>query len=312
MEIYSIYKQMSEDYFNSWTKRYYKFTPDYKNHLREDYHLVSEKHPICVVADGVTLKRDREGNYPISSGAYELAKIFCETIIKEAESRYDIFNESLIQEIFDLANRKAFEFNNRMGRTIETTDYREFDLFASTASFVLIKETDVYWFSIHDSAVMALDFVTDTGVRTESGPREFYKSFTSPEAWPDEKEKIASLGDKELSDIEFNELLKRTFRNKVDGNGERLGYGVVTGERTADKYLNFGKISTNDYSDIVLYTDGFEDYFKNKEFLDFLCKSDFNDNIDFNNQMDVFYKKISQIDPIKYGRERTLIYIKIK
>ena len=39
------------------------------------YFIQSNKYPIFIVADGVTLKRDKEGNYPVPSDAFEAAKI---------------------------------------------------------------------------------------------------------------------------------------------------------------------------------------------------------------------------------------------
>ena len=54
------------------------------SHPREDYFKISEKFPIFAVADGVTLEYSG-GKYPNPSGAGEVAKIFCEAVIKETE-----------------------------------------------------------------------------------------------------------------------------------------------------------------------------------------------------------------------------------
>jgi hypothetical protein len=47
---------------------------------QEDYLLVSQKYPIYVVADGVSLNMDEKVPYPADSGAGELAKLFLSLI----------------------------------------------------------------------------------------------------------------------------------------------------------------------------------------------------------------------------------------
>ena len=72
-------------------------------HAQEDYFIISKKYPIFVVADGVTLNFDKVSDYPKISGAGEVAKIFCETVILAAEEKYEDFKEENFKEIFKLS-----------------------------------------------------------------------------------------------------------------------------------------------------------------------------------------------------------------
>src|SRR3989344_4202430 len=74
-------------------------TADYQ-HPEEDYFAISAIKPIFVVADGVTLELRTDGKYPNPSGAGELTKLFCETVIKEAEKAYDHFSEASLLALF--------------------------------------------------------------------------------------------------------------------------------------------------------------------------------------------------------------------
>jgi hypothetical protein len=278
MKNFTSYIQMSKEYFANWTKRYEKVAPVYEHHPREDYHLISNKYPIYVVADGVTLKRDTQGNYPVPSGAFELAKKFCGAVIEEAEKRYSGFTVQDLKEVFNAGNKVAREFNESQGRTKDTVDYREFDLFAVTTAFVLIKDMKMYWWSLGDSGITICD-------------KKGEHVFQSPEAWPTEVEQIAATGNAELTDTE---------------NGDRGGYGVVTGENAASVYLNDGSMEFKENSTVFIYTDGYEDYIRIPEFISRFLVWD----SDLESQV-----RKSEIEKntenIKYGRERTLIVVKI-
>jgi hypothetical protein len=294
MKIYSRYDQMSKERFSAWTRRYEHITPVYEQHPREDYHHISAKYPIFVVADGVTLKRNIHGDYPAQSGCFELAKIFCEKVIEEAEKIYGDFKEENMKDLFILGNEFAKKFNESQGRTRETIDYREFDFFAATSTFVLIKDNIMFWWSICDSGVTIID---------SHGKQKFQ----SPDAWPDEKEKIATLGDAQLTDTEFNKLKKKAFRNAVNEKGEKTGYGVITGEENSLLYLNTGALSLDKSDTIFVYTDGYENYIPLSEFKDLFIKWPDNLDADFKE----FIKNKNKEDSDLYGREKTLITVQI-
>ncbi|MFZ2523656.1 MAG: hypothetical protein WAW92_04710 [Minisyncoccia bacterium] len=292
MKTFSIYKQMSKEYFDIWTKRFEKVTPDYSEHPREDYHLQSMKYLIFVIADGVTLKRDEEGNYPNPSGSGELAKLFCEAIISEAEKLYETFSGADLKKVFEVGNNVAREFNVQKGFTKENINYRENDFFAVAASFVLIKESKMYWWSICDTGITMLD-------------KDGNQVFLSPERGK-EDETYFPVNWSELATTEQNKYIKKTFRNKLDKDGKQIGYGVANGEEGALSYLNSGILSLLGGELTFLSSDGFENYFKLLEFVNlFINWSD-----DEENKLEYFSNLKIKENPRLYGQERSLIIIK--
>jgi serine/threonine protein phosphatase PrpC len=115
---------------------------------QEDFLLVSEKYPIFAVADGVTLIQFliEKKEYPNPSPAGDVARVFCEEIVKAAEARYESFEEFDIKEIFRIANKAVGEYNNQKD-----------NLYSATAALVIIKNNKAYWCSICDSYVIHFD-----------------------------------------------------------------------------------------------------------------------------------------------------------
>jgi len=258
-------------------------------HAQEDYFIVSDKQTIFVVADGVSLDFDNGTSYPKHSGAGEVAKIFCEVVIDEANRRYEEFEDGDLAEIFEIGNKAVLKYNISQGRTKDTINYYDFDLFSATASFLLIKDSKAYWWSLCDSGVAIF--------------RRGEKIFQSPGGWinfpKDWKEKA---GEREKIIIRHKD-----YRNAVDKNGKLVGYGVADGEETAKIYLNTGVLDINAGDLIFLNTDGFENYLDLEEF-----KSLFKlwpEDID--NQLETIVLEKSKEDPSKYGREKTLIVISV-
>lgn len=279
---------MSKEYFDFWTKRFEKVSPEYTEHPREDYHFVSEKYPIFIVADGVTQKRDANGNYPNPSGVGEIARLFCEAVVTEAEKNYDNFTPEKLKKLFVFGNKVVAEYNNSKGRVKEKLDYRDFDFFACTTSFVLIKDEKVYWWSLNDSGIVVFNSTLD-------------EVFRSPETWSLKETLLQNRG--ESSETEWNKSIKKVYRNSVGGSG----YGVVTGEENALEHLNVGVMDLDIGSILMLYTDGFINYTHIYEF-----KKIF---LDWAETIQSDLQEISAVrikeSPKLYGLERSLIAVKI-
>lgn len=283
---------MSKEYFDNWTKRFDHVMPAYENHPREDYHLQSETLPIFVVADGVTLKRDAAGNYPIPSGAFEVAKIFCEAVMEEAEKRYEAFGEHDLVEVFCIGNEAARRFNDSKCINKDTINYRDFDFFSATTAFVLIKDKTAYWWSLCDSGVAAFD-------------AEGNMLFQSPPDWPERQQAKDRIRLTHPDESELNKQLRRAYRNMIDSEGGSIGYGVVTGEKEAEAYLHRGSFKIDPAIVILVYTDGYEDYVGVPEFIRILNQwpEDLADKLDA-------YMESKNAEDIKFGRERSLFAIK--
>lgn len=258
------------------------------NRPQEDYFIVSKKHPIFVVADGVSLNFDSEIDYPSVSGAEEAAKILCEAVILEAERRYESFKLEDLKDIFEIANKAVLDYNISKGRTKDSINYYDVDLFSATISFVLIKDGKVYWWSLCDSGVA----IFRNGEKILQSPDGW---INFPKNWEEKK------GDREKIIIRH-----RDYRNAVK-DGKLTGYGVVDGEESALAYLNKGVLDIKKGDLIFVYTDGFENYIVLDEFnkLFILWPNDLEKRIE-----DVLEKKGSE-NSSKYGREKTLIAISL-
>lgn len=264
-------------------------------HPQEDFFVISKKYPIFVVADGVSLKSD-SNDYPKTSGAGEAAKIFCETVVAAAEKRYRNFEENDLKEIFEIGNKAVLGYNVSQGMTgpesgHPTINYWDKDLFSATASFLLIKENKAYWFSLCDSGVALFD---------KSGRR----LFSSPDGWEICKKYLPQNWNK-LNEKESVITRHKDYRNAVDLTGKLTGYGAVNGESAATLYLNAGVLDVNLGDFAIVYTDGFENYFKLPEFIDLFKLWP----TDLQKQVEDLITKKSKEDHSKYGLEKTLIAV---
>ncbi len=260
---------------------------------REDYHAASDIYPIFVVADGVTLELDSSGRYPDPSGAGEAARIFCEEAVKTAESLYGDFTAADLEKVFEGANEAVGEYNKAQGRTKDKLNFWDIDLFTATAAFAVIKEGTVFWASMCDSFAVHFD---------SSGNLKF----KSPECWSLlRREKLPA----DWADIALDErkkIIRRVYRNGLDETGEITGYGVITGEKAAVKYLNTGSFTPAEGELAMLMTDGFEHYLGLPEFVDLFKRWPG----DLEAQVRRFTAEKALGDPRNFGLERTLIAIR--
>jgi hypothetical protein len=136
-----------------------KYLPENYQHPQEDYLIASNSPPIFVVSDGVTLnfKKLVEDNqkYPNPSPAGEVAKIFCEAVIKTATERYSEFDAKKIIDVFKKANAGVKSYNEKIGKSDISGNITGF--YAATGSFIIIKNEKAYWASICDAFVAHFD-----------------------------------------------------------------------------------------------------------------------------------------------------------
>lgn len=265
-------------------------------HPREDYFQVSGAYPIFAVADGVTLIQYilEKKEYPSPSPAGEVARMFCKEVIHEAEKRYENFSETDIKEIFRIANDAVGKYNLANGRSPENLDYWFNDLYAATGAFAIIKNGNVYWASICDSYIAHFD---NNGTLKFKSPACNSLAEAKPSAFKgnrnDPREKVMYTW--------------RFLRNSMNEAGQRTGYGVITGESEASSYFSYGRLEMNGGDLLVIFTDGFEEFFKLPDFIALL--NEWPENIEF--RIKEFTKGKAEEDPDKFGRERTLIACKV-
>ena len=157
MQYISVIEQATKEAIQSFAEKY-KLTEHIANdyhHPQEDYLLTSENPPVFVVSDGVTLNFKKlievNSKYPNPSPAGEVAKIFCEEVIKSAKGKYKSFSQENAIEVFKEANSKVGEYNQKVG----TSDIsgNPIGFYSATGSFVVIKDSKAYWVSICDAYV---------------------------------------------------------------------------------------------------------------------------------------------------------------
>lgn len=230
--------------------------PENYRHPQEDYLITSEPPPIFVVSDGVTLNYRKlvedKKRYPNPSPAGEVAKIFCESVLKSAQNKYDAFNAEKTEDVFKEANSVVGEYNNKIGKSDISGNITDF--YSATGAFVIIKNDKAYWASICDSYVAHFD---------------------------------------------------KEMNIKHMSSGVCTPYAVINGEEEMAEHLERGVFGIKNGDRIFIFTDGFEHYVKNPEFLNLFKNWD--DAL--KERIAEFSKKMNLQDPEKYGDERSLIAI---
>lgn len=263
-------------------------------HPREDWIEISKKYPIFAIADGVSLEPDSRGNYPHHSGAQDAARIFCKSVIKESEKLYRKFDESSLEHVFRVANQAVGKYNKKHKRTKKTINYWDVDLFATTSAIAVIRDETMYWASLCDAGICHYD---KNGVCT----------LLTYSCWPNMIKNLPKNFEK-IEEKERKKIIRQIYRNGRGKQGNLIGYGVVTGERIAEQYLNKGSILVGSGDLIFLFTDGFEEYLRLPEFIK-LFKS-WPKKLKSN--LEKITRKMSKKDPDKFGQERSLITISLK
>lgn len=228
-------------------------TEDYE-HPQEDYLIASDTPPVFVVSDGVTLNFmkliESKTKYPDPSPAGDVAKIFCEAVVKSVKEKYDAFSQGNIIDVFREANNEVGRYNKKIGKSDISGNPTGF--YSATGSFVVIRDNKVYWASICDSFIAHFDKKMDL---------------------------------------------------KFLSTGSCRPYAVINGEEEMTQHLQSGVLNLEIDDRIFVFTDGFENYVKNQDFLNLFLEWDEN----VKERVAKFSEKMNLENPEKYGHERSLI-----
>ncbi len=262
-------------------------------HPQEDYLKVSMSLPIFAVADGVTLEFNPDGTYPNPSRAGEVAKIFCETVVTELEKSYATFKPENMLTAFRAANIAVGEYNRSHGRTKETSNFLDHDLFACTAAFALYKDGVIYTATLCDAATVYFDA---QGKQVEH----------SPVCWTHERqEKFLPKDWEGKSDTERKNTVRRLYRNGVSEEGKCTGYGVATGEASAEKYVVTSTRHVSPGELLFLASDGFEPYLALPEFVGYFQSW----SADLEERVRNKTLEMGKKDPATFAHERSIIAV---
>ena len=242
-----------------------------KYHLKpivEDYYIANNNH-FCI-ADGVTRdtingeavpypKNEEEAKawvqtYPNPSGAFEAAKICGDHFIQYLkESDLQEFSDTKILEIVKKVNQDIFQINKN-----REIDYLANDYYGCVAVGGYISSNTLYCFSIGDCHIMTLDENGNVQFETINNHKPFEDYLENiyckqnMYSWNSAKDRI---------------MVRREYRNKPEMkyNGKDISFGVLTGEKEAEYYIDTYTIDLTNVRYICDYSDGCEPYFQEKE-----------------------------------------------
>lgn len=236
------------------------------NPIAEDYFKVEDN--IFCVADGVTrdsiygesipYPQNRQEVeewikvYPNPSGAYEAAKICAESFVEKLWEYDKKIDESVILDAIRIANNKIAKINEN-----RKIDYLANDLFCCVAVGGCIIENTLYCFSIGDCHITAFDENFNIKFNTINNHKQFedYLEIYSKENkydWNNPKDRV---------------MVRRDFRNKPGKlyNNKEISFGVLSGEKEAEHYIDVYKVDLSQIKYICAYSDGCEPFFEKKE-----------------------------------------------
>lgn len=256
----------------------------------EDYFKTNDS-TFCV-ADGVT-RDDVNGNpvgypetkeealdwlsrYPNPSGAYESAKIVCETFVNDvAKLNNSEISEEKIMDIIKKSNQSLQKINDN-----RNIDYLKEDYYCCEAVGGRIVDNNLYCFSIGDCHITVLNDNLDVIFTTINNHKQFEDYLNNI---------YCKQNNFDWSTPEARIMVRRDYRNKPDKKykGKDVSFGALSGEKEAEYYLDTYSIDLNTAKYICAYSDGCEPFFESKE------------NIE---------KLFENLDGLKYeGKERTLV-----
>ncbi len=239
-----------------------------KKAIAEDYFAVKDS--IFCVADGVTRdsiygeaipypKNKEEVEkwikvYPNPSGAYEAAKIcaenFVEYILKYPQEQ---INENVILEIVKRINKDIEKINHN-----REIDYLANDLFGCVAVGGCILDDKLYCFSIGDCHITALDENLNEKFTTINNHEQFEQYLSQV---------YCKQHNYDWNNPEDRRMVRRDYRNKPNKKyeGKEISFGVLTGEKEAEHYIDVYKVDLSQVKYICAYSDGCEPFFSDIE-----------------------------------------------
>lgn len=232
-------------------------------------------------------------NYPNPSGARFAADIFCESFIKSLYKK--VPSLKTIRNAFIFGNKQIAKLNKQI---VKKVDYLANDFFGCVASGGVIYNNKLFWAGICDCGIIIYDkngkikFQTPNYMKPfEEYEKQYLQKRDFNFAMPKYRKMIRS---------EYRNNTKKIFENKC------ISYGALTGEKEAEKFMNFGEIGLSKGDLVVFYTDGFEATMQHKKFF----KNIYQKTENLAEQSFVPYSlSLAKEDYNKFGKERTLIAI---
>lgn len=258
--------------------------------VAEDY-FKTENLTFCV-ADGVT-RDDIYGNvvgypqtkeealdwlsrYPNPSGAYESARIVCESFVEDIVKYSDSeISEAYMMNAIKKANGELQRINNN-----RKIDYLKEDYYCCEAVGGRIINNILYCFSIGDCHITVLDHNLDVVFTTINNHKQFEDYLNNV---------YCNQHHFDWSTPEARVMVRRDYRNNPTRKyqGKDVSFGALSGQKEAEYYIDTYKVDLSNAKYICAYSDGCEPFFETKEKI---------------------VNLLGDLDGLKYeGKERTLI-----
>lgn len=254
----------------------------------EDYFLISKKHPIFAVADGVTRGIFEDKRYAYPAGAHAAAEIFCFSVIDHLETNVSSRGDhKLLEKAFDEANERIHELNENEGR-IENHDWYANDYFDCVGVAGFLDQNMLHYGYVGDCGLAIFD--KDNNLKFETKDQVA----TSPHH--KEIEQVAQ--GKNWNHAKRLAYGHEHFRNNPSGKY----YGTFSGEEAVKIYYQIGSQKIQEGDLVIFYSDGFVGYLESKEFLRIVRQGD-------KEALDDFTAFKAMTSPVKFGTDRTLITV---
>ncbi len=250
-----------------------KYSKRYQNQIytkygiefpEEDYYAVDGN--LFCVADGVTrdliggeikpypqTKEEAEyiaAHYPNPSGAFKASQIIAYEFVANMKEKTP--SEDAVKLAIQKANQAVWEINKN-----RKIDYVGEDLYCCEAVGGVITEEYLYVFGIGDCYIQVFD----------EEQNELFSS-ENDHLWMEKfEEDYLKKGNYDWFDPRSRLLIRGALRNNylVTYQGERVGYGALTGEERAMNFVKIDKVPLKNARYIVAYSDGCMPYFANQE-----------------------------------------------
>ncbi len=243
---------------------------------------------MAVVADGITRDSVEDlsilnfeemiKQYPRPSGAEIASKTICNQFQKMSGEKLTL-TAMLIS-----ANEKVKHVNDIY---IETVDYLVNDYYGAVASAIRIRNELLEYAYICDCGIIVFDKNGNIKFQTDDDMSRVDKYFDAKGyPWHNPNARL---------------IVRRDYRNKPEN---KYSYGAITGEKEAEHYIRNGivKISKGDY--VIVYSDGFINYFNRGDFFSNIKTFD-------SNTFDDYVEAVAETDYEKYGKEKTVVLYEI-
>jgi len=216
----------------------------------EDYFIADDSNGIYIVADGVTATPRSGDKYPNPAGGQLAARMFCEEVYKHLlfnKKAIETKSVEIVKQAISLANLKICSLNQAHNRYKEA-NFADKDYFGTVGTVVVA--TNERFSILHVGDVMALlKRKLNIDLLTNIQTRNVFEY----------KKKVTETGIINPRDLAIT--VRRDFRNNINSqglNGEKVGYGVFTGEEGVRNFVQVCEVPFHENDTLLILSDGLE------------------------------------------------------